>query len=127
MPRFDDDNQPPYLPLRQGSAPAAATRAEDSHVATLDLPKEVTTAEAAKILGCDRKQIIKFIQHGLLAVRNKTGPWSTRPQFAVELQSLLNLRCSYRTQGREQTPATSRPQRRVLRRHGKRTGYISLD
>lgn len=126
MPRFDDDKGPPY----QGMATVAErpSRQRERATATLpDLPVEVSLSEAARILNCDKKQVWKLIKYGQLAVRNKSGPWSTRPQYAIELESVLKLRCSYRTVGQQLRRPPAATQRKSLPRPDGGTGYIRLD
>lgn len=123
MPRFDDDNGLPYLPLAvTASGPSGSSIA----VACPDLPAEVSVARAAEILGCDKKQVGKFIKHGHLSVRNKSGPWSSRPQFAIQLESVLKLRCSYRTYNRPE-PRQQAGQRRKTIKSSSESSFIKLD
>lgn len=93
MPRFDDDSGPAYRPLSRPSLSAEA--GNDTDVATLDLPKEVTTAEAARIFRCDTKTVLKYLRNGLLEWRDAAAPGSSRPYYRITLDSVLRLRTSY--------------------------------
>ena len=64
-----------------------------------NLPKEVSTNEAAQILGCDKKTVLKYIDQGLLEWRDMSPPSSTRPTYRLKLDSVLRLRNSYRVGG----------------------------
>jgi hypothetical protein len=72
-------------------APAAAELAK-----RLDLPDEVTTTEAAEILGCCKHTILQYLVEGLLEWRNAAPPSSTRPVYRLTLRSVLELRLGYR-------------------------------
>ncbi len=94
MPRFDHDNQPEYRPLSP-SRVSAVVEDDGTDVAPLDLPKEITTAEAAKILGCDTKTVLKYLRNGRLEWRDAAAPTSSRPYCKIKLDSVLQLRTSY--------------------------------
>lgn len=59
------------------------------------LPREVSTAEAAKILGISKDTVLKLKSAGLLEYRNTGSPDSCRPVFAFTLRSVIELRTSY--------------------------------
>jgi hypothetical protein len=69
------------------------------------LPKEVSTAEAARILGVSKDIVLKLKAAGLLEYRNTAPPDSFRPVFAFPLRSVLELRTSYE----RDTPLPRRP------------------
>ena len=77
----------------------------------LNLPREVSTAEAAQILGCDRKTVQKYIHTGLLEWRDIAPPTSSRPEFRIKLDSVLAIRSSYRTTPFPRSTSTSTPRR----------------
>ncbi len=60
-----------------------------------ELPKEVSTAEAARILGISKDSVLKMKEAGLLEYRNTATPESSRPVFAFSLQSVLEVRTTY--------------------------------
>lgn len=59
------------------------------------LPREVSTAEAAKILGISKDTVLKLKSAGLLEYRNTGSPDSCRPVFAFTLRSVIELRTNY--------------------------------
>jgi excisionase family DNA binding protein len=68
------------------------------YAATVDengLPKEISTAEAAKILGVSKDTVLKLKDAGLLEYRKTGSPDSFRPVFAFTLRSVIELRTSY--------------------------------
>lgn len=60
-----------------------------------ELPKEVSTAEAARILGVSKDTVLKMKAAGLLEYRNTCSPDSCRPVYAFSLRSVLELRTTY--------------------------------
>lgn len=147
MPRFDGPG-PDYIPLRQqhdfmGNVLQSncarksnvrrvqkAVRGVRSHgngdLSVIDqLPVEVSIAEAAHVLDCDPNTVRKMIRHGMLRARNTSGKWASRARYAIELASVLDIRCTYRTTG-----AVTHKQRLSPRRsrHCSSTSdYIQLD
>lgn len=82
-----------------------------------DIPKEVSTEEAAQILGQSKDTVLKFRAAGFLQYRNAAPPGSSRPVYRFLLESVLKLRTSYEID--DPTPASPRqPQRRAAK--GKR-------
>jgi len=82
---------------------------------TLDemgLPKEVSTGQAASILGVSKDTVLKLKSSGLLEYRNTAPPDSFRPVFAFSLRSVLEVRTSYE----RDTPLLRRPQDHPRRR-----------
>jgi hypothetical protein len=76
--------------------PAAA--GPQDYGATVDengLPREVSTAEAARILGVSKDTVLKLKSAGLLEYRHTGSPNSCRPVFAFSLRSILELRTNY--------------------------------
>lgn len=77
-----------------------------------DVPKEVSTEEAAQILGQSKDTVLKLRATGLLQYRNAAPPGSSRPIYRFLLESVMKLRTSYGTD--EPTPESPRePQRRA--------------
>ena len=67
-------------------------------MATVDesgLPREVSTVEAARILGISKDTVLKLKSAGLLEYRNTGSPDSCRPVFAFTLRSVIELRTNY--------------------------------
>jgi hypothetical protein len=62
----------------------------------LDLPPEVSLAEAASVANCDKKTIIRYMRDGLLEWRNIAPPSSSRPTYRIKLASVIALRTTYR-------------------------------
>ena len=90
-----------------------------------DLPKEVSTEEAATILGLSKDTVLKLRAAGQLEFRNAAPPGSSRPVYRFLLESVVRLRTSYETD--EPTPEMPRqPIRRAVK--GKRKyKYIDYD
>lgn len=61
-----------------------------------DLPGEVSTGHAAKILGISKDTLLKLKDDGLLEYRNAAPPSSSRPIYRFSLASALALRTTYR-------------------------------
>ena len=62
----------------------------------LGLPEEVTTQQAAAILGCCKHTVLQYLADGLLEWRDVAPPSSNRPVFRLTLRSVLELRLAYR-------------------------------
>lgn len=60
-----------------------------------ELPKEVSTAEAARILGVSKDTVLELKKAGLLEYRNTGSPDSCRPVYAFSLRSVLEVRTTY--------------------------------
>lgn len=67
-----------------------------------DLPREVSTEEAAIILGVSKDTVLKLRSSGVLPFRNAAPPGSTRPAYRFPLEAVVKLRMTYDTE--EQTP-----------------------
>jgi hypothetical protein len=83
--------------LRQEADKGVATEPQD-YAATVDgsgLPREVSTGEAASILGVSKDTVLKLKEAGLLEYRNTGCPDSSRPVFAFALRSVVELRTTY--------------------------------
>ena len=79
-----------------------------------ELPKEVSTAEAARILGVSKDTVLKLKEAGLLEYRNLAPPTSIRGVFRFLLASVLELRNNYQTDF-PTPPSQTQPQRRRIR------------
>jgi excisionase family DNA binding protein len=87
------------------------------------ITKEVSTAEAAKILGVSKDTVLKLKEAGLLEYRNMAPPGSSRPVFAFTLPSVMELRTSYERD--EPTPRL--PKEASRRQVRKKTAYKHLN
>jgi hypothetical protein len=94
------------VPANPGAINLAATEDENG------LPREVSTAEAARILGISKDTVLRLKAAGLLEYRNTGSPGSCRPVFAFTLRSVLELRTSYE----RDTPIARRPKDPTRRR-----------
>jgi hypothetical protein len=88
-----------------------------------DLPREVSTADAARILGVTKDTVLKYKDAGMLEYRNMAPPSSSRPVFAFSLASVLKLRTTY---GTDEPPPFRRrePTRRAVKGQRKRKHII---
>jgi hypothetical protein len=77
--------------LNRSSAP----NGDDPKLTDEELPKEVSTAEAARILGVSKDTVLKLKAAGLLEYRNTGSPDSCRPVYAFSLRSVLEVRTTY--------------------------------
>ena len=64
-------------------------------VERLNLPEEVTSQEAATILGCCKHTVLQYLEEGLLEWRNIAPPSSDRPVYRFTLRSVTELRLGY--------------------------------
>jgi excisionase family DNA binding protein len=103
-----------YEPLRGQQA--------DGSSLVPDLPREVSTEEAAVILGVSKDTVLKLRSSGLLPFRNAAPPGSTRPAYRFPLEAVVRLRTTYDTE----EPTPNFPKERP-RRAGKRRLYKHID
>jgi|GEM_PF-6476260 len=89
------------------------------------LPKEVTTEQAARILGCSKDTVLKLKRAGLLEWRNAAPPGSARPNFRFTLTSVMTLRTTYEVDEPPIRPAKEPTRRR--RKSDKRFKHLNLD
>jgi hypothetical protein len=78
------------------SAERQPDSAQSGLIDGVDLPREVSLAEAATIANCDKKTIIRYMQDGLLEWRNIAPPSSSRPTYRLKHASVVALRTAYR-------------------------------
>ena len=90
-----------------------------------EVPKEVSTEEAAEILGLSKDTVLKFRAAGLLQYRNAAPPGSTRPVYRFLLDSVLHLRTSYDTD--EPTPESPRESQRRVAKGKRKYKFIDYD
>jgi hypothetical protein len=74
----------------------------------LNLPEEVTTQQAAAILGCCKHTVLQYQEEGILEWRNLAPPSSQRPVFRFTLRSVLELRLGYQS-GTARPPQPPKP------------------
>jgi hypothetical protein len=116
--------------LRQELAqvPAAAGQEQGNGLVTIDqngLPREVSTAEAAAILGVSKDTVLKLKSTGLLEYRNTGSPDSCRPVFAFSLRSVIALRTTYDRDVPVVRQRPDSPRRRV--KGAKNYKHLNLD
>ena len=63
----------------------------------LQLPAEVSTAQAAEILGVSKDTVLEYKRKGLIPYRDLAPPGSTKPVFMFPLDAVVGLRTSYQT------------------------------
>lgn len=63
----------------------------------LQLPPEVSTAQAAKILGVGKDRVLAYKKKGLLPYRDIASPGSTRPIYKFPLDAVVKMRTTYQT------------------------------
>jgi hypothetical protein len=63
--------------------------------AVSELPEEVSVDQAAKILGVNRKQVVRYMEAGLTEWRDLSLPGSARSKYRLTLRSVMKLRTSY--------------------------------
>jgi predicted ArsR family transcriptional regulator len=73
----------------------------------LNLPAEVSTQEAAAILGCCKHTVLQYLEEGLLEWRNIAPPSSNRPIYRFTLRSVTELRLAYQ-RGSARPPQASK-------------------
>jgi len=61
----------------------------------MELPKEVSTQEAAEILGVSKDTVLRLKKAGQLEYRNAAPPGSARPVYRFTLRSVVELRTTY--------------------------------
>jgi hypothetical protein len=89
------------------------------------LPQEVSTEQAARILGCSKDTVLKLKRAGLLEWRNAAPPGGARPTFRFTLTSVMKLRTTYEV---DEPPI--RPSKEPTRRRAKsdrRFKHLNLD
>jgi hypothetical protein len=105
-PTSSPAGQEPAVP---GQEEATATA---DLIRRLDLPEELTTQQAADILGCCKHTVLQYLEQGLLEWRNVAPPSSHRAVFRFTLRSVLELRLGYQRGGQLPPPAPSSKGRR---------------
>jgi hypothetical protein len=88
-----------------------------------DLPKEVSSKQAAQILGCSKDTLLAYKEAGMLEWRNLAPPASSRPTYRFSLKSVLAMRINYEVDEALPTSPTDSP-RRQMRKQKK---YKHLD
>ena len=80
----------------------------------LGVPEEVSTREAAEILGCDRASVLRHIREGHLEWRDVSTPGSSRPMFRIKLDGVLAIRTAYKRMIPAPPPRRKRVPTRVV-------------
>jgi hypothetical protein len=86
----DSGKGDPKVPSEKGNTPNA-----DDWIEQLNLPEEVNSQQAARILGCCKHTVLQYLEAGLLEWRNTAPPCSNRPVYRFTLRSILELRLGY--------------------------------
>ena len=94
-------------------------------LADLGVPEEVTTAEAAEILSCDRATILRYIHAGLLEYRDTSAPDSSKPNYRIKLDGVMAMRTGYNRNFPERAPAAPTG-RMIARRSARPKEYENL-
>lgn len=94
------------MAMRDKPSPASDPAVDESLKDDGDLPKEVSTAVAARILGISKDTVLELKKAGLLEYRNTGSPDSCRPVYAFSLRSVLEVRTTYQ----RDTPPYHRPE-----------------
>jgi hypothetical protein len=101
---------------REPETSSQADRGNDAlDMLTLKLPAEVSIAQAARILNCDRKTVRRYIDGGMIEWRDKATPGSTQLTFALKRESVVAIRTEYRT-GKPTPPTPSHQHRAINKR-----------
>ena len=88
-----------------------------------NLPEEVGTAQAARILGVSKDTVLAYREKGLLPFRNLAPPGSTKPVYLFPLEAVVKLRTTYPTE-QPASPVQAEPTRRHVKGQRK---YKHLD
>lgn len=99
----------PTCPDQAGTA--SPRRPARDRLDALDLPEEVSTQDAARILGTSKHTVLHLKDDGLLEWRNAAPPSSSRPVFRFTLRSVLALRTRYHQGERPCSRPADRPRR----------------
>ncbi len=71
------------------------------------LPEEVSTDEAAEVLGVSKDTVLAYYRAGLLPARNIAPPRSSRPVYRFLKEAVLKLRTTYEV---PESPSPPRPE-----------------
>jgi hypothetical protein len=78
-----------------------------------DLPAEVSTAQAAEILGVSKDTVLAYRQKGLLPFRDTAPPGSSKPAYLYPMKAVVKLRTGYQTEQAAPTVPAESPRRQV--------------
>lgn len=74
---------------------------------------EVSTSEAAKLLGVSRDVVLAYRAEGLLPYRNVSPPSSSRPSYRYPREAVMRLRNSYGTEATQEPVRREKSRRQV--------------
>jgi len=77
------------------------------------LPEEVSTVQAADILGVSKDTVLAYRQKGLLPFRDLAPPGSTKPIYMFPLEAVVKFRTTYQTEQPAPRQQNMPPRRRV--------------
>ena len=115
----------PHRRSPRGQSRSNHNRLSAEGIQKLNLPQEVTLKEAAQVLGCDAQTVMKFIRSGLLEFRDAGSPFNLRPTYRIKLESVVELRTTYRRQS-DITSPRQKQQRRTATPSTTRLRHIRL-
>jgi hypothetical protein len=97
----------------------------DESCLTSGLPRELSTEEAAIILGQSKDTVLKLRSEGVLPFRNAAPPGSSRPVYRFPLEAVVKLRTTYETD--EPTPRMPKQPGRRQAKGKRKYKYIDYD
>jgi hypothetical protein len=103
--------------------PGRLDRCQEGDHQSQDLPEEVSTDEARRILRVTKDTVLKYRESGLLPYRNAAPPGSSRAVYRFPLASVLELRTSYTFA----EPAAATPKESPRRRAKRQPKYKHLN
>ncbi len=92
----------------KASATAPPTSKGKARAVAAGLPPEVGLREAAEMLGCDRKTVLRMIRESVLPWRDAATASSSRPLYRLRRDDVVRLRTTYHT-GIAASATASRP------------------
>lgn len=114
MAQKEGASQHSWLTVNNWAGPSLSAALDLTH---LNLPEEVSTKEAARILDCSKNTVLEFLRAGALEWRNAASPTSSRPVYRFTLRSVVALRTRYQQEAAGQ-PRTVPRARRTRQRTG---------
>lgn len=91
----------------------------------LQLPQEISTAQAAEVLGVSKDTVLLYREKGLLPYRNAAPPGSTKPIYLYPLDAVVKMRTAYQTDEPAPRRQSEPPRRRAKGEH--RYKHLDLD
>lgn len=127
QPASTRTNQEPRSAAPRSGRPAPRPTTDDhgrgEAESAPEVPEEVSTAAAAKLLGVSKDTVLKYREKGMLRYRDLSPSGSSRPNFVFPLDAVLALRTGYEIE----SPTQSRPVEPTRRRVRGQRRYKHLD